>query len=292
MQRNLLQIALLFLSISPALAEEPYQVPEEYQKQIMERNRPAVEKYLEANPEVKKSLEKDAGAADPGKPAGQPGEPVQAPADTVTETEKTEKLTGSRAVADEAFQQGDYETALKHYKALAEEGDGEASLTVGIMYSDGLGVEKDKSESYAWMKRSAEQGEQAADKLSIDMQKHGDMTEEELARANARIKELPEKAGPTGVEAANPTASPGSGPVIQTYRTSPGEALPAPARTGTARPGSDYAGADQPVVPGRTVTHVLPQRYGTGAYAWAPEKLSGNVHYEPERFQRSQQETD
>ncbi len=40
----------------------------------------------------------------------------------------------------DAYDRGDYGTALKEFRPLAEQGHAEAQLYLGIMYSQGLGV--------------------------------------------------------------------------------------------------------------------------------------------------------
>ncbi len=40
----------------------------------------------------------------------------------------------------DAYERGDYDTALKEWRPLAEQGHAQAQLNLGIMYSQGLGV--------------------------------------------------------------------------------------------------------------------------------------------------------
>ena len=42
-----------------------------------------------------------------------------------------------------AAQNGDYATALKEWKPLAEQGDAEAQINLGVMYNHGWGVPQD-----------------------------------------------------------------------------------------------------------------------------------------------------
>ncbi len=51
-----------------------------------------------------------------------------------------------------------YEQALKILKPLAEEGNSQAQITLGLMYDYGQGVDKDPSESLKWYRLAAEQG--------------------------------------------------------------------------------------------------------------------------------------
>ncbi len=58
----------------------------------------------------------------------------------------------------QAYLSKDYELALKILKPLAEEGDSQAQITMGLMYDYGHGVEKDPTESIKWYRMAAEQG--------------------------------------------------------------------------------------------------------------------------------------
>lgn len=53
---------------------------------------------------------------------------------------------------------GDYATALKEWRPLAEQGDAKAQNQLGIMYSKGRGVPQDYTAAVNWYRRSAEQG--------------------------------------------------------------------------------------------------------------------------------------
>jgi len=58
----------------------------------------------------------------------------------------------------DAYNRGDYDTALKKFLPLANQGDAEAQLYLGIMYSQGLGVPKDFVQAYRWYTLAADQG--------------------------------------------------------------------------------------------------------------------------------------
>ncbi len=61
-------------------------------------------------------------------------------------------------VGVEAWGRGDYDTALREFRLLAEQGHAEAQLYLGIMYSQGLGVPKDFVQAYRWYTLAADQG--------------------------------------------------------------------------------------------------------------------------------------
>ena len=57
-----------------------------------------------------------------------------------------------------AYQKGDYETAAKEWRPLAEEGEASVQYNLGLLYLDGHGVAQDFAEAAKWFKRSADQG--------------------------------------------------------------------------------------------------------------------------------------
>lgn len=59
----------------------------------------------------------------------------------------------------DAFKQGDFETALKELRPLAEQGHAKAQLKLGIMYSQGQGVPQDYVQGAKWVRLAAEQGD-------------------------------------------------------------------------------------------------------------------------------------
>jgi TPR repeat protein len=58
----------------------------------------------------------------------------------------------------EAAERGDYATALKLWRPLAEQGIGEVQYSLGIMYDNGWGVLEDDAEAAKWYRKAAEQG--------------------------------------------------------------------------------------------------------------------------------------
>jgi TPR repeat protein len=57
-----------------------------------------------------------------------------------------------------AYEKGDYETALKLWRPLAENGDDEAQRSLGWMYDTGHGVPRDQEQATVWYRKAAEQG--------------------------------------------------------------------------------------------------------------------------------------
>lgn len=61
-----------------------------------------------------------------------------------------------------AYEKGDYDTALKLWRPLAEQGDAEAQRSLGQMYDFGRGVAKDDAQATQWYLKAAEQGNAGA----------------------------------------------------------------------------------------------------------------------------------
>jgi hypothetical protein len=57
-----------------------------------------------------------------------------------------------------AYQAGDYETALQEWRPLAEQGNAQAQVKLGVMYDYGNGVPRDSTEAVNWVRLAAEQG--------------------------------------------------------------------------------------------------------------------------------------
>ena len=57
-----------------------------------------------------------------------------------------------------AHKRGEYVTALREWRLLAEKGDAEAQYKLGFMYERGQGVLKNDREAVKWFRNAAEQG--------------------------------------------------------------------------------------------------------------------------------------
>ncbi len=61
-----------------------------------------------------------------------------------------------------AYQRGDYATALREFRPLAEQGVAKAQFNLGLMYDNGWGVPQDYAEAVKWWRKAAEQGDASA----------------------------------------------------------------------------------------------------------------------------------
>lgn len=61
-----------------------------------------------------------------------------------------------------AYAAGDYATALREWRPLAEQGSAHAQSNLGVMYAEGRGVLQDHAEAVRWYRAAAEQGNSQA----------------------------------------------------------------------------------------------------------------------------------
>jgi TPR repeat protein len=60
--------------------------------------------------------------------------------------------------AEKAYNSGDFHTAYRVYKPLAEQGNARAQFNIGMMYESGRGVPQNYAEMMKWYRKAAEQG--------------------------------------------------------------------------------------------------------------------------------------
>tara|TARA_R100000306_G_C4270928_1_gene90124 strand:- start:110 stop:517 length:408 start_codon:yes stop_codon:yes gene_type:complete len=82
-----------------------------------------------------------------------------------------------------AYDAGDYETALKQWKVLAEQGSDRAQFNLGVMYDEGEGVEQDYEEAANWYRKAAEHGHPEAQYNLAAMYYEGDGVEQDYEEA-------------------------------------------------------------------------------------------------------------
>ncbi len=61
-----------------------------------------------------------------------------------------------------AYERGDYATALREWRPLANQGDADAQTALGIMYGKGRGVPQDYAKALKWYRKAAAQGDGGA----------------------------------------------------------------------------------------------------------------------------------
>ena len=82
-----------------------------------------------------------------------------------------------------AFEQGDYEIALKEFKALAGQKDSRGQYALGLMYDLGTGVSTNFEEAVKWYRLSAEQGNADAQNNLATMYVEGEGVDKDYKKA-------------------------------------------------------------------------------------------------------------
>ena len=72
-----------------------------------------------------------------------------------------------------AYERGDYATALKEWRPLAEQGNVDALRNLGFMYWTGQGVPQNYAEAAKWYRKAAEQGDVNAQNIIGGMYSFG-----------------------------------------------------------------------------------------------------------------------
>jgi TPR repeat protein len=76
---------------------------------------------------------------------------------TLTLTTITISSAADFATGMEAYKKGDYVTAAKEWRPLAEQGDAADQFNLGLLYLDGQGVPQDLDQAIKWFTRAAQQ---------------------------------------------------------------------------------------------------------------------------------------
>ncbi len=87
----------------------------------------------------------------------------------------------------DAYNRGDYNTALKEFRPLAEQGFASSQFNLGLMYERGQGVPQDYVRAYRWYTLAANQGDYLAEKFKDNLEKS--MTLDQLAEAQRLARE-------------------------------------------------------------------------------------------------------
>jgi len=87
----------------------------------------------------------------------------------------------------DAYDRGDYATALKEWRPLAEQGDATAQINLAVLYGDGLGVLKDYVQAHMWAYLAEAQNQENATKLRAALAEG--MAPAQIAEAQRRARE-------------------------------------------------------------------------------------------------------
>lgn len=82
-----------------------------------------------------------------------------------------------------AYNKGDYVTALKEWRPLAEQGHPSAQVHLGLMHAQGQGVARDYQKAVSWFRKAAEQNDMQAQTLLGHMYRQGQGVSKNLVLA-------------------------------------------------------------------------------------------------------------
>jgi TPR repeat protein len=85
-----------------------------------------------------------------------------------------------------AYNRGDYVPAIHVFRVLADQGNAEAQMLLGLMYRKGQGVKLSRVRAFLWFSRAATHGNAQARTELREVSQH--MTGEELAKAGEMAK--------------------------------------------------------------------------------------------------------
>ena len=86
--------------------------------------------------------------------------------------------------AKEAYDRGDFPTALRLFRSLADQGNAVAQQRVGLMYESGQSVPRDYAEAVKWYRRAADQGSASAQWLLASMYEVGSGVPQDYVQAH------------------------------------------------------------------------------------------------------------
>ena len=86
-----------------------------------------------------------------------------------------------------AYSRGEYGIALHEWLPLAEQGEGMAQYSVGILFAHGQGVPQDYIQAHFWFSLAATQGRKRAETARDNLAKK--MTNEQITEAHRLVRE-------------------------------------------------------------------------------------------------------
>ena len=77
----------------------------------------------------------------------------------MSEGTRMSKTTGNFEGGADAYERGDYGTAMTEFRLLADQGHADSQILLGVMYARGQGMPQDNAEAVKWFRLAAEQGD-------------------------------------------------------------------------------------------------------------------------------------
>jgi len=97
----------------------------------------------------------------------------------------TPVAAGDLEDAAAAYKARDYQKALRLWKSLAEQGNVQLQLLLGLKYKEGIGVPKDDAKVAYWLTKAAKQGDEYAQTELGVMYRYGHGVPEDYVLAYA-----------------------------------------------------------------------------------------------------------
>src|SRR5712672_2222585 len=98
--------------------------------------------------------------------------------------------------AVDAYRRGDYLTALRLIRPLANDGEAAAQFNLGLMYLTGKGVQRDDAAAVIWFRKAADQGDAVAQYLLGDQYAKGEGAPQDYAEAMIWFRKAAEQGHP------------------------------------------------------------------------------------------------
>jgi hypothetical protein len=98
-----------------------------------------------------------------------------------------------------AYQANNMPLAYKEFRAAAEEGHSDSQFNVGLMFEQGIGVEKDEKEAIVWYGKAAEQGNMLAQYNLAVLYENGRGTVVDFAQANEWYRKASAQGDPLAI---------------------------------------------------------------------------------------------
>ena len=92
-----------------------------------------------------------------------------------------------------AYGRGDYTTALRLFRRLADQGDAGAQFSLGAMHFEGTGVPQDYAAAMKWYRKAADQGDAGAQFNVARMYENGQGVPQDFATAVTWYREAAEQ---------------------------------------------------------------------------------------------------
>ena len=107
-------------------------------------------------------------------------------------------VAGEADAADAAFRAGDFATALALARPLAEGGDADAQLMMGLLYWRGRTVARDDRVAFEWMSKAAQRNNAEALNHLGSMYERGEGVERDAVQALRHFEQAAELGSPSG----------------------------------------------------------------------------------------------